>query len=75
MKIDKDKIYQKWKPILDSLGVTEEERAKMLAEYSEMHKENENKNISDLDSKFNLDMPLLPHAIRVSATTIINKDK
>ena len=40
--IDNQKAIAKWKPVLESLGVTDQSRMKWMAEYAEMHSLNEN---------------------------------
>ena len=40
--IDNQKAVAKWKPVLESLGVTDQSRQKWMAEYAEMHSLNEN---------------------------------
>lgn len=40
--IDSQKAIGKWKPVLESLGVTDPYRQKWMAEYAEMHSLNEN---------------------------------
>ena len=40
--IDNQKAVAKWKPVLESLGVSDPYRMKWMAEYAEMHSLNEN---------------------------------
>jgi hypothetical protein len=40
--VDKTKAVAKWKPVLESLGVTDKYRMDWMAEYAEMHSLNEN---------------------------------
>lgn len=40
--VDKQKAVAKWKPVLESLGVTDPYRMDWMAEYAEMHSLNEN---------------------------------
>lgn len=40
--IDNQKAVSKWKPVLESLGVTDPYRMKWMSEYAEMHSLNEN---------------------------------
>lgn len=64
---EKDKIKNKWAPIIDSMGVTGS-KADWLSEYAKKHTENESMLTTDSD---NSDFPsLLPIAMGVAARTI-----
>jgi hypothetical protein len=45
VKLDKDKIYERWKPIVEKMGITDTEKQTLLCKYAQMHKENEGKNV------------------------------
>ncbi len=42
IRIDKNKAVKKWGPVLENMGVTNEERVDWLSEYAEFHSINEN---------------------------------
>jgi hypothetical protein len=73
---EKDKIKNKWAPILNSMGVTGS-KADWMSEYANLHIDNENNRDKKIDSilKNNLATEdtfpsLLPIAMRVAARTI-----
>jgi hypothetical protein len=47
--IDPDKAMKKWAPVLDSLGVTDADKRKWMAEYAEMHQMNDSMSYSTLN--------------------------
>lgn len=64
---EKDKIKNKWAPIIDSMGVTGS-KADWLSEYAKKHTENESMLTTDSD---NSEFPsFLPIAMGVAARTI-----
>lgn len=42
IRIDKQKAFKKWSPVLENMGVNGEERLEWMSEYAELHSLNEN---------------------------------
>lgn len=78
--LDKDKIYEKWKPILDSINVDDENKKNWLSEYAFLQSLTDfqtqvySGNTTGLPSYYGGDYdwskPLLPIAMRVYAHTL-----
>ena len=72
--MDKNKIYNKWKPILDSFNVTDDEKKEWISEYAEIHSSNEFCGPIDIDpnevSGFTITTDnLLPVAMKIASNT------
>ena len=46
IRIDKQKAFKKWAPVLENMGVQGEERLDWMSEYAEYHSINENASAS-----------------------------
>lgn len=68
MKPDKKKIVEKWKPIIDNLGVDSEDKKEWISQYAEMHQASEN--LISSGNTVSEDFNLLPISMKIASKTI-----
>lgn len=67
---NKDKLLKKWAPVLENMGIKDENKKNWMSQYAEMHSINENTTVDEL-KQTPADFPsLLPIVKKVAAQTI-----